>query len=115
MPHLIIEYARELEDEIDISTLMVAVQNAAIESAVMHAADIKVRAIPHDHYLLAGRRDRFVHTTVYLLEGRANEEKYKLSNLIRQAKAELLPQIKSLSIDIRDMNPDAYLKRLLVD
>lgn len=115
MPHFVIEYARELEEITEVLAVMEAVRDAAIESDVMHAEDIKVRAVPIDHYLMAGDKGLFVHTSVYLLDGRTKHQKHRLSSLVREAKAKLLPSVKSISIDVRDMDKDAYLKRLLQD
>jgi 5-carboxymethyl-2-hydroxymuconate isomerase len=78
----------------------------------MQAADIKIRATGYDRYLVAGKRDSFCHLTVYLLAGRTLEQKVHLSEALRASLAARLPQTRSLSVDIRDMDPVAYKKRL---
>jgi 5-carboxymethyl-2-hydroxymuconate isomerase len=79
---------------------------------VMQPEDIKVRARSYVDYLLAGKRDSFVHLSVHLLAGRTPEQKVTLSTRLRQTMVELCPAVTSLSVDIRDMDPDAYKKRL---
>lgn len=114
MPHLVIDYTSDGHaGHLDIPALMRAVHGAAAATGVMKAEDIKVRAMRYADYLVAGQRDGFCHITVSLLAGRSPEQKLKLSEALRAAMSERLPQTRSLSVDIRDMDPDSYKKRLL--
>lgn len=115
MPHLIIEYSVDGHDRFDAPELLRALHSAAASTGVMQAADIKIRAIPYNDYLVAGIRDGFCHVSVYLLEGRAPAEKLKLSEALRACLSARLPETKSLSVDIRDMDSFAYKKRLNPD
>ncbi|HVV39607.1 MAG TPA: hypothetical protein VHC94_00910 [Nitrobacter sp.] len=78
----------------------------------MKASDIKVRARSYDDFLIAGKRDSFVHLSVYLLAGRTPERKVEISEHLRQVMIENCASVVSLSVDIRDMDPVAYKKRL---
>jgi 5-carboxymethyl-2-hydroxymuconate isomerase len=113
MPHLVIEYSAGLERHAQITAVMEAVRGAAVASGVMQPGDIKVRAQAYEHYLLAEAQDSFVHVTCRLLAGRGEAEKVHLANLIRQYLTALLPAVYSISVDIVDMDPGAYKKRLL--
>jgi 5-carboxymethyl-2-hydroxymuconate isomerase len=113
MPHFVIEYARQLEDRVAIDEVMRTIFEAGARSGVMNPADIKVRAIPYDHFRPEGGIDAFLHLTVSLLEGRSDRQKEDLATAVRAALAALLPDVGSISIDVRDMNPVAYKKRLL--
>ncbi|MGP9811014.1 5-carboxymethyl-2-hydroxymuconate Delta-isomerase [Rhodopseudomonas sp. NSM] len=112
MPHLVIDYSGEDLGRDRIAPMMDGLAVAAAATGVMHAADIKIRARGFDDYLVAGRRDSFVHLAVYLLAGRTPEQKEALSIALRQTLVEHCPDIVSLSVDIRDMDPVAYKKRL---
>lgn len=112
MPHLVIEYARDSLDEERVTRLMERLFWAAGQTGVMKPEDIKVRARGYDDFLVAGRKDSFVHLTVYLLAGRTSEQKVKLSEQLRATIVESCPDVVSLSVDIRDMDPVAYKKRL---
>ncbi|WP_322517302.1 5-carboxymethyl-2-hydroxymuconate Delta-isomerase [Rhodopseudomonas palustris] len=112
MPHLVIDYSGDDLNRDRIAPMMDGLAVAAAATGVMHAADIKVRARGFDDYLVAGRRDSFVHLAVYLLAGRTPEQKEALANALRQTLVEHCPDIVSLSVDIRDMDPVAYKKRL---
>ena len=113
MPHFVIEYGREVEEQIHLSKLLEITYQVGASSGLMMPEDIKVRAHPYDHYKMAGAKDTFVHTTVFLLEGRTDEQKEKLSITLRSEQAKLMPGVTAISIDIRDMNDTAYKKRLL--
>jgi 5-carboxymethyl-2-hydroxymuconate isomerase len=116
MPHLVIEHSLEGHGgHFDVARLMTALHHAAADTGVMQAADIKVRAAPYAHALVAGKPDGFCHVSVYLLEGRTPEQKVALSEALRTEMSRLLPDTRSLSIDIRDMDAHAYKKRLLVE
>jgi 5-carboxymethyl-2-hydroxymuconate isomerase len=113
MPHLVVEYSEGALDKAGVGTLLQALHHAAAGTGVMQAADIKLRARAHDDYLVAGIRDSFVHVTVSMLAGRSPEQKLALSLALREAMVAHCPAVTSLSVDIRDMDPDAYKKRLL--
>jgi 5-carboxymethyl-2-hydroxymuconate isomerase len=113
MPHIVIEHSNEGHASFDAAALMRALHEAASGTGVVQAADLKIRATAYAEYLVAGRRDGFCHVSLYLLEGRTPEQKVQLSEALRAAMVALLPQTKSLSVDIRDMDAGAYKKRLL--
>ena len=113
MPHFVIEYSRDVEQDHNIKQIMQIAHDSGAASGVMNPDDIKVRALAYDHYLLVGANDSFVHVTVYLLAGRSDEQKLKVSSLLREKLADYLPGVTSISIDVRDMNGEVYLKRLL--
>jgi 5-carboxymethyl-2-hydroxymuconate isomerase len=113
MPHIVIEHSTDGHAHFDATTLMQALHEAAAGTGVVQAADLKIRAQAYADYLVGGQRDGFCHVSLYLLEGRTPEQKVLLSEALRAAMVPLLPQTKSLSVDIRDMDAVAYKKRLL--
>ena len=113
MPHLVIEYYKDGHGGLlDVTKLMEAVHDTAADTGAMKAADIKVRATAFTDYLVARQQDGFCHVSVYMLEGRTPAQKIAVSESLRETLAAMLPQTKSLSVDIRDMDPIAYRKRL---
>lgn len=115
MPHFVIEYARVIEETVDIADVMEGAYEAAVQSEVMQAEDVKVRAIAYDHFRIYGSKGSFIHVTVSLLLGRTDQQKEKVAIEVRAFLARLLPEVTSISVDVRDMNPVAYKKRLLVN
>lgn len=112
MPHLVIDYSGDRLGRDRIAVIMEKLAITAAATGVMSGADIKVRARAFDDYLVAGLRDSFVHLAVYMLAGRTPEQKVALSVALRQTLVEHCFDIASLSVDIRDMDPIAYKKRL---
>ena len=113
MPHIVVEHSTEGHAPFDAAALMRALHDAAAGTGVVQAADLKIRVMAYADYLVAGTRDGFCHVSLYLLEGRTAEQKVQLSEALRAAIVALLPETKSLSVDIRDMDAVAYKKRLL--
>ena len=113
MPHIVIEHSTDGHGGLlDVPRLMAAVHDAAASTGVMKAVDIKVRSAAYENYLVARQSDGFCHVSVYLLAGRTPAQKIAVSEALRETMAALLPQTKSLSVDVRDMDPIAYRKRL---
>jgi len=112
MPHLVIEYSEGALARDDVTGLMEALFEAAWRTGIMKAEDVKVRACVYDDFLVAGKRDSFVHLSVYLLEGRSPDQKVELSTSLRRTMTERCPDVVSISVDVRDMDPVAYKKRL---
>ena len=114
MPHLIIEYSTEGHGDLfDVTGLMNAVHDTAAGTGAMKAADIKVRAVAYADYLVGRKHDGFCHVSAYLLEGRTAAQKIAVSESLRETLERLLPETRSLSVDVRDMDPVAYRKRVI--
>jgi 5-carboxymethyl-2-hydroxymuconate isomerase len=114
MPHIVIEHSTDGHGgRFDPTALMQALHAAAAATGVVQAADLKLRTMAYADYLVASRRDGFCHVTLSMLEGRTPAQKEALSIALRAAVMKLLPDTKSLSVDIRDMDAVAYKKRLL--
>ncbi|MGD9838091.1 MAG: 5-carboxymethyl-2-hydroxymuconate Delta-isomerase [Afipia sp.] len=112
MPHIVCHYS-VTPDMPPMRDVMRAIHEAAAATGVVKADDLKIRALPFADYLVAGREQSFFHVSFYLLAGRTPEQKETLSIGLRAALADVLPKVQSISIDIRDMDPQAYKKRLL--
>lgn len=113
MPHFVIDYSRDIETDYDISTILQIAFDSGLESGVMQAADLKVRARAFDHHLMEIKGASFLHVTVFLLEGRSDAQKRDVARNLRKNLGDFLTSVTSVSVDIRDMNPNAYDKRLL--
>jgi len=113
MPHFVIEYSRDVETRYDMAELMELAFASGVQTGVMQGKDIKVRARPYDHYRMPNKGDSFLHVTVFLLAGRTDAQKEKVSMTLRENLADLLTTVSSVSVDVRDMNTQAYKKRLL--
>ena len=108
MPHLVIAYSQDLEQDYSIETLMNKTFKAAIDSKLFSPERIKVRAKPYEYSLVGGENKPFAHTTVYLLSGRTVEQKIELAKLVRKEQMNCLKEVQSVSVDIRDLDGDIY-------
>jgi len=93
--------------------ILLELHRVAASTGVVRADDLKIRAQAFDDYLVAGEARSFFHISLYMLAGRTPHQKQLLSVELRKKLSELLADTYSLSIDIRDMDPDSYKKRLL--
>jgi 5-carboxymethyl-2-hydroxymuconate isomerase len=113
MPHCIVEYAREVADQVSIEDLIEAVYQGTLSSGLFDAYDIKTRALAYSHHSTGNTRDSFVHVTVCLLSGRDDAQKADLSEKILAKIEPLLPAVVSVGVEICDMHRESYRKRVL--
>ncbi len=110
MPHLVIEYSEGVEKQVSEEKMMACAHAAAVESGLFGVGDIKVRAYPCSHYLIAGKAAHFVHISIYLLSGRDAPTKKALTTGVVSAFEGLGLNVASLSVDARDMDREVYSK-----
>lgn len=53
MPHIVVDYSRNLEDRISLPGLLACLRDAAVATGIFPLAGIRVRAIAADHVLVA--------------------------------------------------------------
>jgi len=111
MPHLIIEYAASLGQDVDMQALTEAAFDGANATALFTPAAIKARAHPVEAYWTGGAKQPFVHINVKLLPGRTNEQKKALSESVFDHVTALLKTDVSLSVEVNDLDADVYTKR----
>ena len=110
MPHLVIEYSNDIVSEASPEKLIEASWEGAKASNLFEANRIKVRGKEFDNYLVGGVKAPFVHTTVYLISGRSLEQKKDLAEAIYSRQKALLNSVKSLTVDVRDLDSTVYRK-----
>jgi 5-carboxymethyl-2-hydroxymuconate isomerase len=111
LPHIVCHYSAG-QTIPPLRQVLLELHRAAAATGVVKAEDLKIRAQAFDDYLVAGEERSFFHVALYMLAGRTSQQKELLSIEIRKVLVELLGDTYSLSVDIRDMDPDAYKKRL---
>ena len=117
MPHCIIEYSQELENEIDPKLMINAAHQGALASGLFEENHIKSRTVSYQHYKTGAKDLRFIHITARILSGRTLEQKADLSqNILVQFK--VLLEEKGLSaisvtVEVSDMEREAYSKIIL--
>lgn len=113
MPHLSIEYSRNLEARLDLSALCVVLRDAARATGVFPAAGIRVRAMAADHWVIADGAPGhgFIDIHVRLRGGRAPEDKARAAQAIFDAAqafcaGDMATNSLMLSLEMRDIDPE---------
>ncbi len=112
MPHLIIEYSRNLEDCLDEGKFVQNMASALIGTDVFRTGGVRVRAHGVDrHHVADGHEDNgFVAMTLRIAPGRTDQQKALLGErLLSSAKETLAAPIASghlaLSLEIQELDP----------
>ncbi|GAB4271225.1 MAG: 5-carboxymethyl-2-hydroxymuconate Delta-isomerase [Pararhodobacter sp.] len=113
MPHIAIQYSRNLEARLDMAALCRVLRDAAVETGVFPPAGIRVRAFAADHVLIAdGNPDHgFIDISVRLRGGRSAADKRRATAHIFAAAEgfcaeDLAANSLMLSLEMRDIDPD---------
>lgn len=118
MPHLTLEYTRNLAD-FDAAQALAALNEAMFDSGLFGESDIKSRALAVDCYQV-GVRDApraFAHVRVAMLAGRSDEERKALADSLL---AVLTPHFAGqavgevqLSVETAELHRPSYAKAVL--
>jgi len=112
MPHCIIEYAVEFNEQNNTKELVEIINKDIIASNLFDNSTIKTRAIPVSDYLVGGKQKLFIHITIKLLKGRSVSQKQLLGTKILKTISEKYNSINDISIEVIDINQDFYFKKV---
>lgn len=113
MPHFIIEAVGALDAAQDRQDAMRIVADTAAAQDTINPKDVKVRLYPCADALALDGRASFLHVTARLLAGRSDAQKDALACGLRDALDARFPDVQSISIEVCDMDPQSYRKRLV--
>ncbi|MCK0102214.1 5-carboxymethyl-2-hydroxymuconate Delta-isomerase [Pseudohalocynthiibacter sp. F2068] len=114
MPHIVVEYSATLDQSHDMQALCEKLFKVACDNGIFpDTGAVKVRALPCPYVYIGQEPQSFAHATVRLLSGRDTESKARLTNLILKALDATLPDVGSLTVDIKDIDRETYAKRVL--
>lgn len=116
MPHLTVEYTKNLPDFPAAHVL--AELNLALSSsaAIVDEAGLKSRCIPLEHFAIGTAREHraFVHAELRLLSGRDMETKKDLAERIARVLRHATPRPEGMqvqmSIEVVDMDRESYVR-----
>lgn len=118
MPHLIVEYSANLENQIDILELVDAVHNAALKTGVFELAAVRTRAERREYYAIAdGHRDNaFVTIWVRVASGRSVETRQRLGKEIFDAVCDFLQEVYEntpigISLEVNEIEDTAAFRK----
>ncbi|AMX02129.1 5-carboxymethyl-2-hydroxymuconate Delta-isomerase [Microbulbifer thermotolerans] len=112
MPHLVIEYARKLEETISIPALVSAAQEAMNRSGLFASHTIKTRALAYDHFIAGDKGGSFIHAEIQLLEGHSDREREALSSAVFNCLCQFANGVPAVTVEVREVDASCYAKRL---
>jgi 5-carboxymethyl-2-hydroxymuconate isomerase len=118
MPHLIIEYSANLENQIDILELVETIHNAALKTGVFELAAVRTRAERREYYAIADshRDNAFVAISVRIAPGRPVETRQRLGKEIFDAACEFLEEVYEktpigISLEVNEIDNTAAFRK----
>jgi 5-carboxymethyl-2-hydroxymuconate isomerase len=115
MPHCVIECPKSLSALVDFSVLVKAVHDVTQASGLFSQGDVKARIVTAEHYVVGGQVQDYVHVISHILSGRTIEQRKTLADAITLALCELLPTVKMLSVEVREIERQIYSNRAAVN
>ena len=113
MPHCCIQYKQKKLEQMKKNELLQTANEVMLSAGLFGASDVKTRARAVEDYVLgehAPSQSGFIHIIIYLLSGRSTEQKHALTHSMAHALRAKLPDLASITVDIRDMARDTYAK-----
>lgn len=112
MPHIIVEYSKNLESQISIGDMLIDLHDG-LASLGVDKARIKTRGISLDHAVVSdmGADGAMVHATLLILDGRTLDEKKAMGDKLHHIMSESVLKIIdhcAVTLEIRDMDRETY-------
>ena len=118
MPHLIVEYSANIEDQIALDALLDKLHTCALGTGVFPLGGLRVRAHRADVYRIADKSpdNGFVHITALIGHGRPLDVQQRAGQELLGALSEHLDALFSrsplaISLNIQEMHPVLNFKR----
>lgn len=92
---------------------MEQIHEIAVESELFKPDFIKVRILPFQHYLRAGKKQDFLNIFAEIMEGRTTEQKADLSKKMVATMKMLFPDVP-MAMSIQDMDRASYCNHNMV-
>jgi 5-carboxymethyl-2-hydroxymuconate isomerase len=117
MPHQIIEYSANLDADMNIDELVVALHATASEIDALPIGGLRTRAVRRDHFRIAdGHPDNtFINVMLRIAEGRSLEVRQDAGGRMFKALCDFVAPIfdkrpMSLSYEVQEISPDTRWK-----
>ncbi|WP_260261279.1 5-carboxymethyl-2-hydroxymuconate Delta-isomerase [Vibrio intestinalis] len=112
MPNLVMEYSNSVDERVNVQGLLEDLHHVALQSGLFDVASVKSRATRYHDWLIGEEANSvdFIHITFELLSGRTQEQKRELSRQLMNILQEQASHIRSLTVNVRDMDIDCFQK-----
>ncbi|WP_415895214.1 5-carboxymethyl-2-hydroxymuconate Delta-isomerase [Neptuniibacter sp. PT34_22] len=112
MPHLVIEYSKQIEDKVDITVVMEKVFQGAVAANLFAEKDIKVRANAYEQHMNGAGLNGLIHVSSRILSGRNTEQKTQLTQAVLTELKTLGLEDLSITVEVLDIDRDSYAKHI---
>ncbi|WP_415885905.1 5-carboxymethyl-2-hydroxymuconate Delta-isomerase [Neptuniibacter sp. QD37_6] len=112
MPHLIIEYSKQIEDKVEITIVMERVFQGAVAANLFAETDIKVRTHAYEQHMNGAGLNGFIHVSSRILSGRDTEQKTQLTQAVLTELKTLGLKDLSITVEVLDIDRDSYAKHI---
>ncbi|MBT8438211.1 MAG: 5-carboxymethyl-2-hydroxymuconate isomerase, partial [Gammaproteobacteria bacterium] len=75
MPHIILEYSREIIADDALPAILDRLEKSVADSGLFECANIKLRCIPVRYYRLGTGKNGFIHVQCRIHQGRSQEQR----------------------------------------
>lgn len=110
MPHIVLEYSKNLKPTVKRNNALVELHKAVVDSGLFSPEAVKARSESYKNYVLHDGFDSFVHITISILNNKTVEQRQKLSKDIFNLAHEIFIECDKISVDIHEMNIETYSK-----
>lgn len=114
MPHFIVDCAVEVLESHAEEYIAEQVHLVAVASGLFDIRDIKVRVNPYDKYLVAGKRELYMHVFASIMQGRTTEQRAALSKAVVERLVDLFPQVPSIAMNVSEFEKATYCNRRML-
>lgn len=118
MPHLVIEYSANIEERLDLDSLMDELHRVALETSVFPIGGLRIRAYRAEHYRVADcdPANAFVHVTALVGHGRPLEVRKQAGERLFATLTEYLEPLfaarpLAISFNIQEFDPELNFKK----
>ncbi len=118
MPHLIVEYSANIEEDLQLPELLTRLRDCAVATGVFPLGGIRLRGARRDHYLIADGdpTNAFVHLTARIGQGRSLEVRESVVQALFEVLCSHLDELYAerglgISIEIQEIDAATSLKK----
>jgi 5-carboxymethyl-2-hydroxymuconate isomerase len=112
MPHIVIEHSALKNLKTEVGTLLDAVFEAAEESGLFDADDIKARAIEYAHHRNGRANYSFIHADIKIMPGRSSQQKSDLAGRVLKKLRALKFETCLTTVEVTDIASEHYVKAM---
>ena len=110
MPHIIVEHAKQLENDTQVDVILTTIHRTIAESGLFKADKIKTRSYPFEEFTNAGGSDPYIHIQARIKSGRDVDNKKQLGDVILKGLSVLSIPSSVITVEIIDMDRKSYGK-----